>query len=126
MRIGTAVQPMPPMQKNMPTVRPCSEGSTWLSRIAISVGKIGPRINPAATIIAQVSQAQRLKTIPSVKAMHSDAIEMTSSVSAPSGSKSAVARREPMKASQKMERCGPGGDRGLDRHVAEERQAAEP
>ena len=43
-----AVQPMPPMAKNRPTVRPCSEGCTWLSRMAISVGKIGPRIRPAS------------------------------------------------------------------------------
>ncbi len=71
--------------------------------MAISVGKIGPKISPAATTAAHVSPAERLKAMPSVKAMHKRAIAMISSVSAPAGSVSAVISREPVNVSQNTE-----------------------
>ena len=68
--------------------------------MAISVGKIGPKIRPATTTSAQVSVGDRLNTIPRVNAMHKAASTVTSSVSAPSGNVSAVSNREPVKVSQ--------------------------
>src|SRR5262245_50169946 len=71
--------------------------------MAISVGKIGPRISPPATTIVAVSQAARLSTIPSVNAMHKAAIAITSTVFMPSGKVNAVISRDPMNVSQNID-----------------------
>src|SRR6266436_99621 len=68
--------------------------------MAINVGKIGPRISPAATTSTHVNPDERLKAIPTVNTIHKRARAMTSSVSAPAGSKSAVISRDPVKVSQ--------------------------
>src|SRR5205809_6908864 len=75
----------------------------WLSRMAIKVGKMGPRMRPAATTIAQVSQARELNTIPIVKAMQKAAIVIMRIVFAPSGKAKAVIKRDPIKLSQNID-----------------------
>src|SRR5262245_36127316 len=68
--------------------------------MAIKVGKMGPRISPAATTSVHVNRAERLKAIPVVNAIHNRARAKTISLSAPAGSKSAVTRRDPVNVNQ--------------------------
>lgn len=98
--MGTKVHPIPPIQKKIPTVRPCNAGSTCPSRIAIKVGKIGPTTAPDATTSMHINVAPRQNTIPSVIAILQQAIIKTRDVSAPIGNINAVTNRDPMKVSQ--------------------------
>ena len=102
-RIGTTVQPIPPIQKKIPTVRPCNAGSTCPSKIAINVGKMGPTTAPETTIRKHINFAPRQKTMPSVMAILQQAITITRLVSAPTGSINAVTRRDPMNVNQNNE-----------------------
>ena len=102
-RMGRMVQPIPPMQKKIPTARPCNEGSTCPNRIAMSVGKMGPTIAPAAMIKMLISVAPRQDAIPNVTTIQPAAMSTTSVVSAPAGNASAVTKRDPIKVSQKID-----------------------
>src|SRR5438552_2984432 len=72
--------------------------------MAIRVGKIGPKIRPAATTSAHISPDERLKAIAVVNTTHNSARTITNLVSAPAGSKRAVINLDPVKASQNTDR----------------------